>query len=295
MAPDDVFEVENAYIRGAWGDRNGWFQARLGVMHPWEGFGASDRPLSISRPLFQKQTAKPGSPFFLWNLDEMAAEVGYHSAKTGTSVSGRIGNGIIWKEDGSGAAEPAQGGALTKSRAQPGFNDKSYQFVVNQFFNADSGATVYYYKGSIPFPNIYATPAPVATTTDSFTRLAAYANWFAIPGKLNLLAGYGSGKDSLGDRTVATGLNVGKTSGSFVEADYHAIFDKLVVGARFDTFRPSDLLSHNNQRASTIFANWHFHDYMQVIGEYQHKTAEQGATPGQNTDNKLSLLFILIY
>jgi hypothetical protein len=296
MAPDDVFEVENAFVRGVYGDADGWYQARVGIMHPWEGFGASDRPLGLSRPLFQKQKAT-GSPFILWNLDETAIEVGHHSVKTGTSISARMSNGIIWKKDGSGKAEPAQGGALAKPANQPGQQDKSYQIVLNQIVRKDSGLTLYYYRGTVPFPNLYdslGTLLPGPFTKDTFDRLALYGNWFAVPKTLNLLVGYGSGKDSLDDSTVSGGTNVGESSGYFVEADYHVTENKLAVGARYDGFDPSKNVNHNSQQMLAVFANYTPVQHLQLVGEYSQKKTEQTAG-GENEDNQFAVNFIFIF
>ena len=297
MSPDDVFEVENAYVRGVYGDANGWFQAKLGIMHPWEGFGASDRPLGLSRPLLQKQKAT-GSPFFLWNLDETAIEGGYHSVKIGTSISARISNGLIWKEDGSGTAEPAQGGALAKP-SKPGQKDKSYQIVLNQIVNKESGFTLYYYRGTVPFPNLYDVAAPGVIvvqpyTKDTFNRLALYANWFAVPKKLNLLTGYGSGKDSLDDSTVTGGANVGKSSGYFAEVDYQVTENNLAVGARYDVFDPSKKVDHNSLDAVSVFTNYTPVEHLQLIGEYSQKKTEQTAG-GENKDHQFAVNFIFIF
>lgn len=296
MSPDDVFEVENAYVRGVYGDAKSWYQGKIGIMHPWEGWGASDRPLGVSRPLIQKQKAT-GSPFFLWNLDEMAIEGGHHSVTTGTSISARIGNGIIWKEDGSGTAEPAQGGNIAKAGDAPGKKDKSFQIVVNQIVNKDSGATLYYYRGTVPFPNLYNSGGTAASgpfTKDTFDRLALYGNWYAVPKKLNLLAGYGRGKDSLGDSSVSGGSNVGKSSGYFAEADYHVKENYLAYGARYDRFDPSDKVGHNDQNMFALFANYTPVQHLQLIGEISHKTTEQTAG-GETKDNQLQLLGIFTF
>src|SRR5574337_253052 len=204
MAPDDVLEIENAYVRGVYGNDKGWLQVRVGVMHPWEGFGASDRPIGTVRPLFQRQRAV-GSPFILWNLDEEAAEIGYHLGSTGTSISGRISNGILWKGDASGVAEPAQGGGLVKTEGGNtlGTDRKNWQIFINQFITQESAVSLYYYRGVIPFvdPNIAVT-AGSGNTLDTFTRYAAYANFWVLPGKISLLGGYESGKESPDDRTI---------------------------------------------------------------------------------------------
>src|SRR5438128_10160340 len=60
FSPEDFFEVENAYVRVAKGNENRFFTARAGVFHPWEGFGASDRPFSNGRTLFQTSPISAG-------------------------------------------------------------------------------------------------------------------------------------------------------------------------------------------------------------------------------------------
>lgn len=299
MAPGDVFEVENAYVRGVYGDDNGWFQAKLGVMHPWEGFGASDRPIGNIRPVFQKNAAV-GSPFFLWNLDESALEVGYHLAKTGTTINARLSNGIIWKTAstsiGSSAnpthADPAQGGEFAKTKNDPGWNDKSYQLFLNQFINNDSSVTLYYYHGSIPFPDTTTDPPPAAITRDTFQRFAAYANYLII-NKVNLLAGYEYGHDSLGDNTVAGGSKVGNSHGYFGEVDFHAT-PKLAFAGRYDYFDPSNNVSNNEVSAYTLSGNYYLFYGLQFIADYQHKETKQTAG-GKNKDDQFVARLIFIW
>jgi hypothetical protein len=296
MFSDDVFEIENAFVRGVYGDENGWFQARLGIMHPWEGWGASDRPLGVSRPLFQKKQAA-GSPFFLWNVDEMALEFGYYFAKMGTNVSARIGNGIIWKEDGSGEAEPAQGGKLVKPAAFGGSDEKSYQLVVNQMIGKESGFTAYYYTTKIPADttttgNPYDSTGAVVGgpyTIVKLERLALYANYYVVPKKLNLLAGYGSGKDNA--KAVLADV---KSNGYFGEVDYIVAENKLAVGGRYDIFDPSTSVDLNKVNAISVFANWTPVKGLQLIGEYKMQETEKGAL-GTNKDNTLQLLGIFIF
>ena len=309
MASGEGFEVENAYVRVVWGDQTkGWFSGKVGVMHPQEGFGAADRPLGNNRPLIQKQPST-GNPFYLWNVDEMAAEVGYYWPKTGTNLSARISNGVVWKGDpksGTDHADPAQGGALTKDPNAPGYNHKNWQVVLNQYLNKDSGFTLYYYRGEIPFGDTNVTQT---FTTNTFSRLAAYANWYALPKKLNLLAGWLSGKDSLADSsltgtilgvnggadTTVKGTAVGKSGGYFLEADYHVIDNKLAFGARYDVFDPSKNVDHNTQKATSVFVNYQPLTNVQLIGDLAHKTTEAGTTSGNNTDNQLLARLIFIF
>lgn len=297
MIPDDVFEVENAFVRGVYGDDKGWFQARIGIMHPWEGFGASDRPIGNLRPLFQKSTAV-GSPFFLWNLDESALEVGYHFAGTGTSISARLSNGILWKGDGSGVAEAAQGGGLAKGKNTPGWNDKSYQVFINQFFARESSISLYYYAGVVPFPDPNYS-ATTTTTRDKFYRFAAYANYWVLPEKINFLAGYEYGHDSLSDNTVKSsdgkydGAMVSNSRGYFAEVNFHAM-PRLALAARYDFFDPSNKVDHNNQTAFTISGNYYIWHGLQAVADYQHKDTQQTAG-GSNKDDQIVARLIFIW
>ncbi len=50
---EDFFYIENPYIRLTSGNGKKFFTPRVGIFHPGEGFGASDRPFSNARPLFQ--------------------------------------------------------------------------------------------------------------------------------------------------------------------------------------------------------------------------------------------------
>ncbi len=291
MAPDDVFEIENAFVRATFGDDRGWFQARLGVMHPWEGFGASDRPIGLSRPLIQKQKAT-GDPFILWNLDESALEVGYHVGTSGTSVSGRISNGVMWKADGSGNAEPAQGGGLVKSESDNnlGLNRKNYQLFVNQFITQDAAVSLYYYSGTLPGLDPNSIPALAPNTLNSFTRTTIYANFWAVPSLVNLEAGYGEGKESLDDGTLSP--NAGKSKGWFGEVDFHAT-PSLAAAFRYDEFDPSDKTSDDKITSETLAASYHITSGLQVLAEYQHKETEK--TAGKNKDDQLQARMIFIW
>jgi len=282
IAPDENVEIENAYVRGVYGDdENGWFQARIGIMHAWEGFGASDRPLGNIRPLFQT-TKAVGSPFKLWSADQSGVEAGYYFAKTGTNISANIWNGI------NAAGEAAKGGALTKTSGTPAYNDKDLQLVLNQFISNDASVTLFYYRGVVPFP------ATGTQTRDTYQRFAAYANYWLVSQKLNLLAGYGYGRDSLKDNTVTGGANVGNSRGYFGEVNYHVIPNKLAFGARYDFFDPSNKVGHNNQTAVTVFGNYYIWHGLLLIADYQHKDTEQ-PSGGKNKDDQFLARLIFIW
>lgn len=294
MTPDDVFEVENAYVRYDYSTGPFVFQARVGIMHPWEGFGASDRPISISRPLIQKATAGGSAnpnPFFLWNLDQSGIEVGGYYQPTGTSLSLNVWNGIIWKEDSHTVAEPAQGGGITKTQGDPGADDKDFQAVLTQIFPNEAGVTLYYYRGVVPFPNpdLFA-----ATTRDTFHRFAAYGNYWVLPKTLNLLAGFGYGKDSLGNTAVTDGTLLDKSKGYFAELNYHWKYNDLGIAARYDWFDPSNKVGHNDKRAYTLAANLPSNIGLQGIAEYRHDETEVPAG-GKNKVDTITARLIFIW
>src|SRR6266571_2533735 len=81
FAPEDFMEVENAYVRFNYGNANKFLSIRGGVFHPWEGFGASDRPFSNARTLFQTNPISSGGravPYLYqpWGLDQTGVEFG---------------------------------------------------------------------------------------------------------------------------------------------------------------------------------------------------------------------------
>jgi hypothetical protein len=95
IAGEDFVEIENAYLRYARMAGKGFVSGRLGIFHPFEGYGASDRPFSLSRPFLQTQAANHnGSTFFTpWNFDQAGLELAYVHDKT--SVSATLFNGIV--------------------------------------------------------------------------------------------------------------------------------------------------------------------------------------------------------
>lgn len=329
MAPGEGFEVENAYVRGVYGDKNGWFSGKVGVMHPWEGFGASDRPLGNIRPLFQKGVTYAGSaggtpgkvasPFYLWNIDEAAAEIGYYWKPTGTTITGRMGMGSIWKADAKNPGDlgdPTQGGTLTKSTiGYPNANnpkDKSWQLVLNQFFNDESGGTLYYYTSATPYPDPYGydwqngfstfDPSLSVFGKDRFHRFAAYANYYVVPKVVDLKAGFYYGKDSIGfNPLLAYGAknvsaNHGGTSiGWFGEGDWHIIPHKLAVGYRYDSFDPNRSIHNVTAHAHTLSLSYHPINYIELIGDLQTKRSEQGVGVSDKKDDQFLLNLILIF
>jgi hypothetical protein len=301
LAPGDIFEVENAYVRGVYGNsKDGWLQARLGIMHPWEGIGASDRGIGNIRPLFQTAFMK-GTPFKLWNQDESALEVGYYYPRTGSNLNVAVLNGLFsHSEDGSIVNDPAQGGVFSKKNGDPAFNDKDVRVSFDQFITDNSSITLYYYHGAAAAPF---DKAATLKTRDNFDRFAVYGNYFVIP-QLNVLAGYEFGNDSLSDPTPAsvTGSdvninsnNVGHHQGFFGEVDVHPLKDKLALALRYDYLDPSTKVSGDTIQAGTFSVNWPLNNGLQFIADYQYKATQQPGTAPTQYNNLVQARMIFIY
>lgn len=272
--PDESAEIENAYVRYNSGDEQGFFSVRAGIMHPFEGYGASDRPLSLSRPLLQGTTAA-SSVFTPWGFDQVGVEAGYDFANT--SVRGAVFNGL------TSSAEPAQGGKLTKNPNGPSYNDKDIQlFATHRLTDDGGGISGYLYAGWLD---------QNANLQNSFQRYAIYASYPVD--KALFLGGFQSGKDKFYDAAGNAAGNDVTSSGLFGEADYNAS-EPLWVGVRYDQFDPSTDVSDNELSAVTAFANYAFFNGLQFIGEYQYKDTKAGSA-GSKKDNALQLRMIFIY
>lgn len=186
---------------------------------------------------------------------------------------------------------------LTKPSNQPGFNDKNFQIVINQFYHGDSALSFYYYRGTNPFPDPN-DKFTTATTKDTFQRAAIYGNYWPQKNKLDLLAAYAFGKDSLDDPTVTSrdgkynGAKFGTRQGFMMEANYH-VKPELCLGARYDEFVPTDKVDRNSQKAVSLFVNYRLWDGLQLITDFQHKIVDQ-QPGGSNTDDQFTARLIFI-
>lgn len=283
ILPEEPVEVENAYIRANFGEANKFFEARVGIFHPFEGFGASDRPVAISRPLFQTNATNFNQTTFFkpWGFDEAGAEIGYDYKQT--SVRATIFNGLVLKnEDGTLTAFPAQGGILRKNIISPAHNTPDFQLFANQIIHPDGGnLSLYYYHGNLSLP--------IAGTNNffrnNFDRLAFYAAYPVIK-QLHLLGGYQYGRDH-----TLTGSTF-NSRGVFLEADVP--FHKYGTGGfRYDWFDPATNKTQNKIWAATAFVNVPIQNGLQFIAEYQHKNTERGLLPDK-VDNAFQIRFIFI-
>jgi hypothetical protein len=220
VSPEDFFEVENAYVRIVKGNAKNFFTSRIGIFHPWEGFGASDRPFSNARPLFQTTPISAGGraiPYVFqpWGLDEAGAEAGGEFGNLSLRAAVLGGTFMRWDGDANTfLAFPAQTGpwkganqavaALGKPFNAVGHNTVDFETLASYILNPEGGvAALLYYHGNVATPTrctdgtaIGATSAGVAcgvsaagvvgNTDFDFTPASAFQNTF------DRLAVYGS-------------------------------------------------------------------------------------------------------
>ena len=169
LSPEDFFEIENAYVRFVRGNEKRFFTGRAGIFHPWEGFGASDRPYSNARTLFQASPISAGGgaiPYVFqpWGLDEVGLEVGGDINKL--SLRAAVLGGTLMRWDGDANAFlpfPAQTGpwkganqavaALGKPYNSVAHNTPDFSANATYLLNPNGGGvSLLYYHGNIATP-----------------------------------------------------------------------------------------------------------------------------------------------
>jgi hypothetical protein len=168
-SPEDVFEIENAYVRFVFGNSNKFFTSRVGIFHPWEGFGASDRPFSNARPFFQTVPISAGGrgiPFVFqpWGLDEAGLEIGADINKLSLRAAVLNGTIIRWDEEANSFLPfPAQTGpwkganqavsALNKPFNSPAHSTPDFSANATYVLHSNGGGiSLIYYRGNLATP-----------------------------------------------------------------------------------------------------------------------------------------------
>ncbi len=184
FSPEDFFEVENAYVRFARGNADRFFTARAGIFHPWEGFGASDRPFSNARTLFQTNPISAGGravPYVFqpWGLDEVGLEVGGEFKKLSVRAAILGGNFMRWDNEAKAFLPfPAQTGpwkganqavaALGKPFDSVAHNTPDFSAIATYILHPDGGGiSLLYYRGNI------ATPTSCRNSDSTFTPIGS--------------------------------------------------------------------------------------------------------------------------
>jgi hypothetical protein len=280
-----TLELENAYMRFAAGQENSFFSGRVGVFHPFEGFGASDRPMSLDRPLFQGTTAK-GAYFKPWGYDEAGLELAYVYNRS--TFSATLFNGL--KVDAAGNAAAAQGGKQQRDVTLPDHSGKDFQLFFNQILGENgTGVSAYYYSGSLYQP-VGGVLSPTVGYANDYTRTAIYASYVPMP-KLQLKAGYQIGTDHA---APGGAFDTYQSKGYFAEID-SALTNFVTIGGRLDQFDPSDKIDHNDKKGFTAFLNMPFQDGFQLIAQYASITSDQPGGLPSIKDNNFQIRFVWIF
>lgn len=275
--PDEAVELENAYVKATFGEENSFFTVKAGVFHPFEGYGASDRPLGISRPLFQSSKAS-SSVFTPWGYDQAGVELGY--SINNTFIRASVFNGIL------GSGSPAQGGGLKKSKGDPSYNNKDIQLFVTQLLNKDgAGLSGYFYYGNVDIDN------SSTVYQDTYNRFAIYGS-YPIENAL-VLAGYQKGQDDAFNAALNRVDGTFNSGGFFGELNYK-IQDPFWLGVRYAQFDPSESISDNNIKAITGVAYYSLDNGLFFVGEYNHQENDLGANATQKNDS-FQLRIVYIY
>jgi hypothetical protein len=295
FGPEDVWEIENAYIRGTFGKEEDHFQFRVGVFHPFEGYGGSDRPLGLSRPLFQTTPASNAgvSTFFKpWGFDQVGLELGYTHA--GFNATAAVFNGI-YVDVAEAKAFPFQGGNLSRPGSDPNHDSKDFRLLANQFISlgsTDAAITGVYYHGTLSVPYDFDTGA---TYTDNFDRFSLYGTLpmaMSEDRALWLMGGAEWGTDGGVNPATGTLTSDFSSNGWFGEA-YLPVNTFFGLSTRYTYFRPTKDASDNARKLFTVTSNLSDLAGLQAILEYQYKTTDTGPSTS-NTSSALQLRLIMI-
>jgi hypothetical protein len=287
FVPEGPAELEDGYVRGDFGNDKRFFEARVGIFHPFEGYGASDRPASINRPLFQRVAANFNqSTFFTpWGFNEAGAEVGFDYQ--GFSARAMLFNGLVLaEEEGALTAFPAQGGALNKPANLTSHNTPDFQFFANYILNSNGGGlSFYFYHGNIVLPT---DPGDLEKPfwRNDFDRFAVYGS-YPVMEHLNLFAAFQEGRDN-----TFGGGNF-NSRGTFVEANF-PWGEYATPGIRYDWFDPATDKSQNEQWAIVPYVNIALQNGLQFIAEYRHRNFKRGVGRSDRNDDAFQIRFIFI-
>lgn len=245
FAPAEGVEVENAYLRAVFGSATSWLQARAGVFHPIEGYGASDRPLGIALPLFQSIAANhtQDTLALVSALDRVGVEVGAQWKDTSLSIAILNQLELLLEDD-----------AIAASGTARSLNDgKDLLVSVNQFIGERNAVGAYWARGSLALPvdpAAFAAGTSAETWRNRYDRLALFGTVGA--GRWMGLVGASLGFDH--SRDMASGaLSTFRSAGGFVENDV-ALGAHAVAFLRLDYFDPSLSQSANGIVGGTLGA-----------------------------------------
>ena len=190
-----------------------------------------------------------------------------------------------------GNAMAATGGGSVKSVTDPTKGKPDFEIFANQILTEDGGGiSGYLYLGQAGLPTSISNPDS-AFFKNKFTRWALFASYPPIS-QWMIDVGYEQGKDNTWNSTSWSYGDDFTSKGWFGQLAYSPS-DLLAIGARYDQFIPSTMLSDNALSAISVFCNYCFDNGIHVIGEYRTQDTQMG--PGlKQTDGYVQLHVVVI-
>ena len=264
FSPAEGVSIENAYIRGAWGGQDLWFESRVGAFHAIEGFGASDRPIGVSYPLFATQGAGrfQDTLFRLVEPTRVGAEAGVQWDNT--SLSFFVVNGLT--------TVAREGEVVVTGVPTGGVTREELMVFANQILGPRSGMSAYWAHGSTRPPRDVAgftAGTNLITWRNDYDRFALFGSvgvgWFT-----GLMGGEVGFDNSLDPTSGEVSRARSRSGGAFLEGDFTLAPD-IALFTRLDYFDPAASASHNTQKGITLGTAFHT-QWLYLIPELQYRS-----------------------
>jgi len=260
--------MEVAQVQYNFGDAEQGAFVRAGQMHMIDrvGFGAIDRPITISTPLIRTTTINK----MAFNQNGRGIELGgrWHD----TTLLGQVFNGVT--SSGDDTPENNSNGRQDEN------NKKDFTVGLEHLFgDSNSGVSSYWVHGEIP-----RTSAGDKDTTYNLGSL--FANYYYTDWHLNLLAGGMLRRDSVFGTTI---LRPSEARGFFLEADKRLAKDlyhgDLWTALRYDQIDPSNREGRDAIHGVTASLIFPWKEYTRLALEYTYQ--DRASTTSQDELNQL--------
>lgn len=301
-----------ADVRYATGSTDMFFNMRAGIISP-EGYAASDQWFTdANTPLMEKISAVQNiggnvqdtiaTPWGAMGSPELGVELGFNYKGAHLTLGFYDGfSSNFVSSAGTNNVSIGSTGVLPVAQANTGTNifDNGMRDVRLQYdqFLGDYGAiTLGYYNGAVPLTDPVSGLGQTAATpyawNDHYSQYRAYLSYFAIPAKLDILAGAGWTESQYAYNSP-TPDGTFEAKGGFVGVLYHAT-PHLSLGIRGDKFyyNSTDSATGYSLQASLPYGNYEWNIHFNSTASTLVNTSANLAA-GMNTDSGIILRFLL--
>ncbi|MBF0540620.1 MAG: hypothetical protein HQK91_04110 [Nitrospirae bacterium] len=314
-----AISIANLWALGVFGDENQFFTARVGTMEAMTAANSTATGSNLGFPsslaITSKASGNPaaysGSAALLVASGgtESGIELGYNNVVSGTSLFAKITDGIWYSGTGGVASDYSFGSYAGFFSSTNGTtpNRPSYGLTANQFIG-DGCITAVWYNGllnNVPFglPVLNAAGRYVngaSTANDTTNRLSIYGQYWVVPSKITLIAGFLYGNDSYDNAAFKTNVLNGSSSTYsttwFGDVEYH-ISPLTVFALSYSNTNPTSMtgLAHIPQITQVALGeNSRFNQWMYLNTTFTYKTT-QYTTGGYFADAVLGSTFYVIF